>query len=201
MAQERPYYSIILGLPDSCRRESEGYKDLKDVLNYMGVMAKRSKVPNFHIIISPTKEKPFVQYNFIGSEYYVPKNWRDCLYEDLETGHYYIVSPMDEKQARKCGLTQSWIAFQVTGLKAVFPSLWLGNTNDYSTKKKEGLQHTGSFIDLIQRVDIDTVLDTLAKNEKPIKIRKINDVLRIRHRDYTYWYNESVGSVCQFDID
>lgn len=199
MARAVMLYSTILGLPESTKKGWDGYNELSDVLNYIGVMAKRNEIPYVYVIIPPSKKKPFVQYDLIGDEYYVPKNWRDCLYEDLETGHYYIVSPMDEHQANCRELTKSWIAFQVTGLRDGLKSRYIDYDNNKSIQE-EVLHHTGSFIELIKRVGINSALDALATNKKPIKIKHIKDVSRIKYCSNGF-YSARVGSVCQLDID
>lgn len=200
MARAIDLYSTILGLPESTKSEYNGYKELKDVLNYMGVMVKRNEVPYVYVIIPPAKKKPSVQYGFIGKEYYVPKNWRDCLYEDLETGHYYIITPLSEQQANIRRLTQSWIAFQVTGLRDGLISRFVEKNNNVVKRQLEVLHHTGSFIELIKRVGINSALDALAVNEKPIKIKNIKDVQTIKYSGNVF-YNERIGSACQLDID
>ena len=80
MARAVILYSTILGLPESTKKGWDGYNELSDVLNYIGVMAKRNEIPYVYVIIPPSKKKPFVQYDLIGDEYYIPKNWRDvCM--------------------------------------------------------------------------------------------------------------------------
>lgn len=197
MARSRTIYSTILGIPESIKPRYEGgYKDLKDVLNYIGVMAKRSEVPYIGVIISPSKRKPYVLYELIGDEYYVPKNWRDSLYEDLETGEYFIISQIPENQAKKMSLADSWIAFQATGLTEGRISSFVIEANGRRNREKEILFHSGSFIELIKRVGINDALDALAENEKPIKIKPIKSVYRVR-----YDINDRIGSVCQLDVD
>ena len=86
-------YYYILGFTDG-RRKDIPYKDLKEVLNFVGVLAKRDHVPLFCMPYSAS-EKDY-RHNYCAKKYYVPVNWRDCLYEDLKTRHFYIISPSQE---------------------------------------------------------------------------------------------------------
>lgn len=164
MARTVPRISLIYGI-DGSWRDCQPYNDLSEVLNKIGVMAKRTKVPYAQVIIPPSKIK---EYSYIGiNEYRVPSNWRDCLYEDLETGHYFIVSPSPDNDIDSPDM-YSWIAFRITGL---FDGIrWY--SVDETTKRgvREILHHTGTFIDLLRRCNLNEVLDTLAETQKPIII-------------------------------
>ena len=170
------------------------FKELKDTLNFIGVMSKRKEIPWGHTASSrPYAPVPYY-YENVGCEYYVPKNWRDCLYEDLKSGHYYIITSCDEHPHLQVSAMYSWLAFRVTNLternRSTYPSN--GNKEEYIT---QDLYHSGSFIDLIKERDINEVLDTLAMNEKPIKI-KFLEWLYIKN-EFSY---DVKGSICQFDI-
>lgn len=182
MARNYKKYNSILGIYDTDR--TEPYNDIKEVLNKIGVMARRDKIPYASTIIPPSRPKPPANY-FIGDKYYVPKDWRDCLYEDLETGHYYIVS----QDTRNETFEGSWFAFRVTGL---FDSIRFVETNDKGRHSIVKLNHTGTFIDLLGRCSLNEVLDTLAKNEKPITITCIR-------QKYNESFNCWIG-VFKFDI-
>lgn len=164
-------------------RDYKPFNDLNEVLNKIGVMSRRFKIPYLRLVREPTKNKRY--YYCHKDKYYIPKDWRDCLYEDLETGHYYIVSP-DPFESEDASRKYSWIAFRVTGLTE---GIQYYNRDIPNKIEKEILFHTGSFIDLIKNRDINEVLDTLAKNEKPINITLLR-------------YIEAPKSdcICQFDI-
>ena len=193
MARSESKPSLIYGIQDSCRYFTP-YHDLKDVLNTIGVMAKRSEIPYARVIIPPSKKKIYCFRHFNGCTYVVPKNWRSCLYEDLETGDYYIVSPDPENAKYNPEYVYSWIAFKVTGLT---DGMCHYGRDDSGKRTKEIFYHSGSFIDLIKRCNLNEILDTLAKNQKPIAIKIIHTFYN------TCSFTNSLGverSACQFDI-
>lgn len=180
----KDWISRIYGIEGSTRWDS--YENLNEVLNIIGVMAKRDKIPYARVIIPPSKAKT---YYYEDMEYMIPNNWRDYLYEDLETGDYYIITPDPKNSNYPLGTVYSWIAFKVTGLTDGICHI----SRDNSDKPmKEILHHSGSFIDLIRRCNLNEVLDTLAKNKKPITIK-------VMRRLYNY-NMEYRGAICQFDI-
>lgn len=183
MARSAKSGSIICGIPNSMRWHS--YHDLNEVLNIIGVMAKRSEIPFARITHLPKKKK--YDYGALsGLAYVVPKDWRNCLYEDLETGDYYIISPHPANNIHP----DSWIAFKLSGITDGIKHF----TRDDSGKMiREMLHHSGSFIDLMWRCSLNEILDTLALNQKPIVIKTI------RHL-YSFDYSEYRGAICQFDI-
>ena len=195
--------SYVYGIRES-DRDNKPYKDLNEVLNTIGVMAKRSKIPYLRVIKDPSKCKIYYFEHFRDIDtYFVPKNWRDCLYEDLETGDFYIVHP-DPKNNEEDSRYYSWIAFKVTGLCDGITRFY---TDDSGKRQKEILHHTGTFIDLLSRCNINEILDTLAKTEKPIKIKVLQTISTInyvydRRSLYLTFRDEVVykSSKCQFDI-
>ncbi len=184
MARTIPALSGIYGILGSWR-DHKPYNDLNEVLNKIGVMAKRYEIPYARVIIAPTKLK---QYYWEDIEYYIPKNWRDCLYEDLETGDYYIVNP-DPQNIENSDI-YSWIAFKLTGLCDAIKHF---SKDDSGMLKREILYNTGTFIDLIKRCGLNESLDTLAKTEKPI-------IVKVKQRLYGGYNNDYIGAICQFDI-
>ena len=180
----KDFISRIYGIEGSTRWDP--YKDLNEVLNIIGIMAKRDKIPYARVIIPPSKVKT---YYYEDMEYYAPNYWRDCLYEDLETGDYYIISPDPKNKNYPSNSVYSWIAFKVTGLT---DGIRYCSRDDSGKRTKEILYHSGSFIDLIKRCNLNEVLDTLAKNQKPI-------VIKVLRRLYSP-EREDRGAVCQFDI-
>jgi hypothetical protein len=176
---------VIYGIPDSFSREP--YHDLNEVLNKIGVMAKRTEIP-FARITHLTRKKKYDYRRFDGYAYVVPKDWRNCLYEDLETGDYYIVSPHPENK----GSEYSWIAFKLSGLT---DGITHYGEDDSGRIVKEILHHSGSFIDLMWRCSLNEILDALANTQKPIVIRVIR-YLYYLHNDL----REEKGAVCRFDI-
>lgn len=178
--------SEIRGIPDSWKQFAP-YNDLNEVLNKIGVMAKRYTIPFARITHLPKKKK----YNyraFDGFAYVVPEDWRNCLYEDLETGDYYIVSP-DPKNDPDYKDTYSWIAFKLSGLT---DGIIHYEQDDSGRMVKKILHHSGSFIDLMWRCSLNEILDTLAETKKPI-------VIKVSRYLYDSDYNER-GAVCQFEI-
>ena len=163
MARDASGPSMIYGISESWRFKP--YNDLNEVLKTIGVMAKRTEVPYAQVIIPPSKIKG---YSYLGiNEYRVPSNWRDCLYEDLETGHYFIVSPSPDNDKDRPSRF-SWIAFRITGL---FDGIRRYSVDETTKRRvREILHHTGTFIDLLRRCNLNEVLDTLAKTQKPIII-------------------------------
>ena len=184
MARSVMRNSGIYGIEGSWR-DNKPYTDLAEVLNSIGVMSKRTEIPYAQVIIPPSRIK---QYNYRVMEYYVPKDWRDRLYEDLETGHYYIVSPDPENEKKDPEYEYSWIAFRVTGITDGIRHYY---TDDSGKRVREILYHSGTFIDLLKRCNLNEILDTLAKNGKPIVIKVERE-----------WWNENLGwkTVCRFDI-
>ena len=188
---------MIYGIPNSYRWTP--YHDLNEVLNTIGVMAKRSEIPSVRITHLPRKK----QYSYgaiSGLAYIVPKDWRNCLYEDLETGDYYIISPHPENEKYDYKYHYCWIAFKLSGITDGITHYLKDYTGNYirdnSGKRiKEILHHTGSFIDLVWRCNLNEILDTLAKNQKPIVIKCVRSL-------YTEYNNNSyhIGDICQFDI-
>lgn len=175
----RSIHSRIYGIPNSYR--TYPYKDLSEVLNKVGVMAKRNKIPYF-IFSSPLAKRKDYIYDSI--EYYVPVNWRECLYEDLETGDYYIISPDPNNDS----YVYSWIVFKITSLRADIRRTYRDNDGKLV---REIAHHSGTLIDLLSTRGADEVFDTLAKNQKPIIVKLQQWVER---------YNSIVGSICRFDI-
>ena len=160
MATVVPIYSYIYGFLGGTSRNP--YK-LNDVLNFIGVLSKRDNIPiAITPYASPLQTKPY-SYRGFGKEYYVPKNWRDCLYVDLVTWHYYIISPSRNNSIGEA----SWDAFRITDL---FHGIRVEHKNNSGNLISETLNHSGSFIDLSRKVGINEVLDTLSKNEKPIRL-------------------------------
>lgn len=183
----RPTPSSIYGIPDSWREKP--YNDLNEVLNKIGVMAKRFELP-FARITHLTRKK---KYCYRDIDYVVPQNWRNCLYEDLETGDYYIISPHPENDKHDPKDTYSWIAFKLSGITDGITHY----SKDNSGKRiKEIFHHSGSFIDLVWRCSLNEILDTLAKNQKPIVIKVIRS-LHVETYDGGY---DHKGNICQFDI-
>ena len=188
MAREPWRISRIYGI-DGTWRDHGPYNDLNEVLNIVGVMAKRSELP-YARITHLSKKKKYSYREFDGFAYFVPKDWRNCLYEDLETGDYYIISPHPENNLKYD--IYSWIAFKLSGITDGITHY----SKDNSGKRiKEILHHTGSFIDLVWRCSLNEILDTLAKNQKPIEIK----VIRSLYVEYNGYY-EHRGDICQFDI-
>lgn len=128
--------------------------------------------------------KPKKDYIYDNIEYYVPVNWRDCLYEDLETGDYYIISLDPNNDS----YVFSWIAFRITNLRTDIRHIYRDNSNKLV---REIAHHSGSFIDLASNRGADEIFDTLAKNQKPI-------VVKLQH--WVQRNNTIVGSICTFDI-
>lgn len=186
-----PMISRIYGIPNSDRNYP--YRDLNEVLNTIGVMAKRTEMP-FARIAHPTKKKKYDYRSINGMAYVVPKDWRNCLYEDLETGDYYIVSPHPENEEYNSEYQYSWIAFKITGLTDRI--IHIGE-NDSGKLVREELQHSGSFIDLMCRRNLNEILDTLAKTQKPIVI-KILRILQYFSKIESRYHE--TGIICQFDI-
>ena len=190
MAKSAPRISKICGIPNSYR-DWKPYHDLNEVLNKIGVMAKRSELP-FANMAYPTKKKIYDYRSIDGMAYIVPKDWRSCLYEDLETGEYYIISPHPENEKNDPKVQYSWIAFKLSGLTDGITHYGVDETGK---RVKQILKHTGSFIDLMWRCSLTEILDTLAKTQKPIVIKVIR---------YLYYYIDSYphekGAICQFDI-
>lgn len=183
LPKDYPIDSVIYGIDGS--RRYQRYEDLNEVLNMIGVMAKRKEVPYATPLIPPSRVKRYIYYNIT---YYVPKNWRECLYEDLETGQYYIVSPDPINLIHNH--IQSWIAFKITGLRDPIRRVYRDFNSDKLIKEIE--HHSGSFIDLIARCGLNDALDTLARTEKPIKV-----TVRKWCCDS---YDNTTGSICTFDI-
>lgn len=182
--------SLIYGVPYSYSEKP--YHDLNEVLNKIGVMAKRSELPFARITHLP-KKKRYCYREMDGLAYFVPKDWRNRLYEDLETGDYYIVSPHPENEKHNPQYTYSWIAFKLSGITDGI----IHYSKDNSGKRvKEILHHSGSFIDLVWRCSLNEILDTLAQNQKPILIKVIRS-LYIEAYDGGY---DHKGDICQFDI-
>ena len=183
LPKDYPLDSVIYGIDNS--RRDQRYDNLNEVLNKIGVMAKRNEIPFASPIIPPSRVK---RYIYSSITYYVPQNWRDCLYEDLETGQYYIVSP--DPINKQYDHIQSWIAFKITGLRDPIRRVY----KDFSIGRivKEVCHHSGTFIDLIARCGLNDALDTLARTEKPIMVK------------VCHWCYDSldgvVGSVCTFDV-
>lgn len=177
-------WNKIYGIKGSDR--GEPYTDLNDVLNGVGVMAERDKVPSVYRWRQNFKRKPAFDYSLVGKEYYIPKNWRKCLYEDLETGLYYIVSPHPENDKK----TVSWIAFQLNGLREGLRKVYYDENRNII---RETVYHTGSFMDLIKNHDINLVLDTLARQGKPVRIS-------IRERFCNLSGDYIAGTVYGFDV-
>lgn len=175
-------YSSIYGIEGSTRWGP--YKDLNEVLNKIGVMAKRSEVPFARMIHLPRKKR-YDYGDLSGLAYVVPKNWRDCLYEDLETGDYYIISPYPENNESSF----SWIAFKLSGLTDGIRHM---GRDDSGKIIRETLHHSGSFIDLMCRYSLNEILDTLAINQKPIVIKIVR-----RLYDINGHYS---GDICEFNI-
>ena len=182
----RPTLSSIYGIPDSWREKP--YNDLNEVLNKIGVMAKRFELP-FARITHLSRKKEYCYEHFSGYAYVVPKNWRDCLYEDLETGDYYIISPHPENEKHNPEYTYCWIAFKLSGIT---DGIVHYRRDDSGKIIKEISHHSGSFIDLMWRCSLNEILDTLAINQKPIVIKLINRLYGLS--------NDQVGEICQFDI-
>lgn len=180
---------MIFGIPNS--HKYRPYHDLNEVLNKIGVMAKRTEIPFARITHLP-KKKQYYYEQLCGSAYVVPKNWRDCLYEDLETGDYYIISPHPKNLEHNPEYTYCWIAFKLSGITDGI----VHYRKDNSGKRiKEILHHTGSFIDLVWRCSLNEILDTLAETQKPIVIKLIE---RLEVEVGGYYYQ--TGEICQFDI-
>jgi len=133
------------------------------------------------------------KYCYEDIDYVVPQNWRNCLYEDLETGDYYIISPHPENDKHDPQYTYSWIAFKLSGLTDGIIHCSKDNSGRWV---KEILHHSGSFIDLMWRCSLNEILDTLAKNQKPIVIK----VLRSLYIETCNGGYDHKGDICQFDI-
>ena len=178
---------MIYGIPFSYKWGP--YHDLNEVLNKIGVMAKRTEIPFARITHLPRKKKYYYS-NLSNYAYVVPKNWRDCLYEDLETGDYYIVSPHPENEKHDPKYHYCWIAFKLSGIT---DGIVYYDKDDSGKIIKKISHHSGNFIDLVWRCSLNEILDTLAINQKPISIKLIN-------RLYSTINNHEVGEICQFDI-
>lgn len=176
-------YSYVYGIYNSSRN-LKPYNDLKEVLNMIGVMAKRDKLP-FGCLPSVNPKVRYSYYPFTVKEYYVPKNWRDCLYEDLQSRQYYIISPDPDNEKENPERIYSWIAFRVT---EILHGLRFVDENH----KLRNVYHTGSFVELLKTANVNEVLDTLAENEKPIKTTIKEEIKGLKDK---YYY------ICQFDID
>lgn len=140
------FFNKLYGIKDSCR--TAPYKNLNDVLNRIGVMAKQDHIPNMLTRFGDIKDNENYDYGAVGDTYFVPSNWRNCLYKDLNTLDYYIVSPHPDNNDKLF----AWIIFKVTNY---------GNGN------------YGSFLQLLGNNDYNEVLDTLAKRNRPVKIKKV----------------------------
>ena len=185
---EIPPKNSIFGIEGSGRNAP--YNDVNEVLNTIGVMCKRNKVPSLQVLKPQYRRKPPFQYHTIGKEYYVPINWRDYLYEDLETGHYYIVSPDPNNEKQNPMEFYSWIVFQVTGITLA------EKKRSYDSKiglTTEMAYHSGTFVDLFRNHDKNEVLDTLSRTRRPINIHII---------DYLdpAWGGKIRGYIYKFDI-
>ena len=183
---EPEIYSYVKGIYGSSRN-LKPYNDLKEVLNMLGVMAKRDKLPfGFLSAGTPTME---YSYRGLGDKYYVPKNWRDCLYEDLKTRQYYIISPDPDNEKEDPEYCFSWLAFRITELIQGLRILCKDTEGKYMSKT---VYHTGSFVELLKTANMNEVFDTMAKNEKPIKIT-FKEVIK-GLKDTRYY-------ICQLDVD
>lgn len=173
--------STIIGY-DGTGREKP-YKDINEVLNFIGVMAKRDKVP---LARMPTRNpRAMYFYDKLGYTYYVPVNWRNYLYEDLKSRYHYIISPSSFNNET----VFSWDIFRLSDLMDGHQCV---RKNKYGKIGLETIHHSGSFIDLIRKCDINEVLDTLAKNRKPITI-KVREAIRTPDHKLIYVF-------CNFDI-
>lgn len=179
--------SYIYGIPHSW--SDKPYHDLNEVLNKIGVMAKRTEIPFARIVHLPRKKRYWYGEIAWRGAYVVPKDWRNCLYEDLETGDYYIISP-DPKNNDD---VYSWLAFRLSGITDGITHF---SKDDSGKRIKEILHHTGNFIDLVWRCNLNEILDTLAKTQKPIDIKIIRR-LYIELYDGEY---DHTWDICQFDI-
>lgn len=189
MARAPRRISRIYGI-DGTWRDHGPYNDLNEVLNIVGVMAKRSELP-YARITHLSKKKKYSYRELDGFAYFVPKDWRNCLYEDLETGDYYIISPHPENDLEYN--IYSWIAFKLSGLTDGIIHCSKDNSGRWV---KEILHHSGSFIDLMWRCSLNEIFDTLAKNQKPIVIK----VIRSLYIETCNGGYDHKGDICKFDI-